>query len=51
MYRPDRAIVVLKGGGKKYQMTTKVEFSIYLQAVAMIDLTMVWIEICTVPSA
>ena len=40
-----------KGGGYKYQMETKNGKTIYLQAVTMIDPVIVWIEICTVPSA
>ena len=39
-----------KGGGKKYQMTTKNEKTLYLQAVTMIDPATGWIKICTVPS-
>ena len=41
---------MLKGIGKKYQMTTKNGKSIYLQAVTIIDPVSGWIEICTVPS-
>ena len=40
-----------KGGGKKYQMTTKNGKTVYLQAVTMIDPATSWIEICTIPSA
>ena len=40
-----------KGGGKKYQMTTKNRKTVYLQAVTMIDLATAWIEIRMVPSA
>ena len=38
-----------KGGGNKYQMTTKNGTTIYLQAVTMIDPAPVWIEIRTLP--
>ena len=41
----------LKGGGKKYEMTTKKGKTMYLQAVTMIDPATGWIEICMVPSA
>ena len=39
------------GDEKKYKMTTKSGKSVYLQAVTMIDLVIVWIEIRTVTSA
>ena len=40
-----------KGGGKKYQMTTKNGKTVYLQAGTMIDPATSWLEICAVPSA
>ena len=40
-----------KGGGKKYQMTTKNGKIVYIQVVTMIDPATGWIEIRTVPSA
>ena len=40
-----------KGGGMKYQMTTKSGKTVHLQAVTMVDPATGWIEICTVPSA
>ena len=40
-----------KGGGKKYQMTTKNGKTVYLHTVTIIDPAIDWIEICTVPSA
>ena len=40
-----------KGGGKKYQMTTKNRKTVYLQTVTMIDPATDWIEIHTVPTA
>ena len=40
-----------KGGGKKYQMTTKNEKIVYLQTVTMMNIDTGWIEIRTTPSA
>ena len=39
-----------KGGGKKYQMTTKNEKTVCLQAVTKIDSAIGWIESRMVPS-
>ena len=41
---------MLKGGGKKHQITTKNGKSIYSQAVTMIDPASCLIEIHTIPS-
>ena len=40
-----------KGGGKKYQMTTKSGKTVYLQAVTMIDPATGWVEIRALPGA
>ena len=43
--------ILPKGDEKKYKLITKAGWSVYLQAVTIIDPATGWIEIRTVPSA